>query len=290
MILHIFYFSGTGNTHYVAEYLARRLAHLPLEVRLQAVDQRPAAGLGGFDLLAVGFPVYACDAPPFFRRELERLRPGMGRGAFVFCTKGAYAGRADWRILRQLAAQGYTPMAAASILMPGSDGLAMVGKDSWFARWARNKDYDHLKSADRLSGRIEEVVVRMRAGAAPEDCAVRLPARLGGGPFTWLWRQVYERFAMPFRDRFYADERCNQCRLCQRICPAHNISLHDGQVHFADRCRLCLRCLHQCPQEAIQFGPSSVDKFRWRGPRGRFQPLRLYGGDRLVETSEEQVL
>jgi hypothetical protein len=38
---------------------------------------------------------------------------------------------------------------------------------------------------------------------------------------------------------------------------------------------LCLRCLHACPQEAIQIGKLTVDKFRWKGPKGDFKPLRM---------------
>jgi hypothetical protein len=36
-----------------------------------------------------------------------------------------------------------------------------------------------------------------------------------------------------------------------------------------------MRCIHACPQEAIQIGKVTVDKFRWRGPNGDFKPLRL---------------
>ncbi len=39
MKLLILYFSGTGNTHYVAQYLARKLEHLPIELCLQSVEQ-----------------------------------------------------------------------------------------------------------------------------------------------------------------------------------------------------------------------------------------------------------
>jgi len=97
---------------------------------------------------------------------------------------------------------------------------------------------------------------------------------VGGLLTDWLWREAYELFTEPLKRRFYADDRCTRCRLCVRICPAHNIRLDGDRIQFADRCYLCMRCIHQCPQEAIQIGRATVGKFRWRGPKGRFNPLR----------------
>ena len=46
------YFSGTGNTDYVAHYLARKLAHLPVEMNLRSMEWQPAEQVVDFDLLA----------------------------------------------------------------------------------------------------------------------------------------------------------------------------------------------------------------------------------------------
>ena len=57
MKLLILYFSGTGNTDYVAHYLARQWANLPVEIELRSVEQQPAEAVTDFDVLAAGFPV-----------------------------------------------------------------------------------------------------------------------------------------------------------------------------------------------------------------------------------------
>jgi ferredoxin len=276
MQLLILYFSGTGNTHYVANYLAHRLEHLPIEIMVRSIEQMPAEAVPEFDLLAVGFPVYAADAPPFFQDYLEHLPPGVGRGAFVFCTKGAWAGDACRHNLQRLAIRGYVPLGGASVTMPGSDGLAFIPKHSWLARLAQGKDFDHLKSADSLAYRMGEVLQEILAGQPAGDYQARIPRSTGPSPADRLWGMAYELFTGPFKQRFYADERCNHCLLCVQICPSRNIRLEDGHIHFADRCYLCMRCIHQCPQEAIQIGRGTVGKFRWRGPRGGFNPLQLY--------------
>lgn len=279
MKLLFLYFSGTGNTDYVAQYLAHRLARNPglssLEIELRTIEQQPAETLEGFDLLVVGFPVYAADAPVFFRDYLDRLPPGNGRGSFVFCTKGAYAGGAVRRALQNLALKDYVPLGGGSVLMPGSDGLSMVSKNSWLARKALQKDYDNLKDADRLIEEMVSVLVDLLDGQRAETRRLALPARARASLSDQVWATLYHASENWTRTRLHADERCEGCGLCVKICPVDNAELCDGHARFSDHCVLCLRCLHACPQEAIQIGKITVGKFRWRGPKGDFKPLQM---------------
>ncbi len=277
MKLLILYFSGTGNTDYVAHYLARQWANLPVEIELRSVEQQPAEAVTDFDVLAAGFPVYACDSPPFVQDYLDRMAPGEGRGAFVFCTKGAWAGSAVWRNLQRLAERGYVPLGGGSVTMPGTDGLALISKGSRMARMALEKDYDHLKDADSLAEQMANVLSGLVAGQPVQAFRQRLPRRFNpnGGLFDRVWAFLYESVGNYARTKFWADERCTGCGLCARLCPANNIELREGHPHFADDCFLCMRCIHACPQEAIQINRVTVNKFRWHGPRGDFKPLRL---------------
>jgi ferredoxin len=283
------YFSGTGNTHYVAHYLAHKVQHLPVEIVLQPVEQQPAATLVGFDLLVLGFPVYACDSPTLLHPYIEQLTPGAGRGALVFCTKGAWAGNAVSRNLERLARRGYVPLGGTSVGMPGSDGLAFIGKDSWMARAALRKDYDHLVTADRLAERMEQVLTGLLAGTPVEHFRCPRSRRIGVLLVDWLWAAVYRWAEGYLRRRFWSDERCIGCGLCARICPVDNIKVVQGHARFQDHCALCMRCIHACPQEAIQIGQATVDKFRWHGPRGDFNALRLRPGKEIpTQTSNHE--
>jgi len=277
----VLFFSGTGNTEYVARYLARHLADASIdpmmEIELRSIEWQAAEAVDDFDLLALGFPVYAGDAPGLVQEYLERLPPGEGRGAFVFCTKGLVAGGAVRRNLGRLAARGYLPLGGGSVLMPGTDGLSMVGKDSAMARKAREKDYDHLPDADLVA---EALALALREWA-PTPAWQGLDRSGSSSGATWadrVWAWLYgatERYA---RSRLHADERCVACGLCARLFPAQVIELRGDRPRFGEGCALCLRCLHACPQEAIQIGRLTKGKFRWKGPKGDFQPLRMRAG------------
>jgi ferredoxin len=163
--------------------------------------------------------------------------------------------------------------------MPGTDGLSMVGKGSWMARKALEKDYDHLKDADRLAEELSAALRDLLDGRSVEALRKPLPRRSIGALSDGAWAAVYRASEGYCRARLHADQRCEGCSLCARVCPVDNIELQDSRPRFGDRCILCLRCLHACPQEAIQIAKFTVDKFRWRGPKRDFRPLRMRPDD-----------
>ena len=275
MRLLFLYFSGTGNTDYVAHYLAQRLDQSQVEVELRSIEWQPPEKVTDFDLLAFGFPVYAADSPEFVRAYLEQLPSGANRGAFVFCTKGAYAASAVRLNLQRLAMRGYVPLCGGDVIMPGTDGLSMISKNSWMARKALQKDYDQLEDANRLIEQMGGVLSELVDGRPIETLRMPLPPKPKMAPSDRLWAVLYGMTENWSRSRLHADEQCEGCGLCARICPVDNVAVRDGHAQFKDHCVLCLRCLHACPQEAIQIGKLTAGKFRWKGPRGDFKPLRL---------------
>jgi ferredoxin len=275
MKLLFLYFSGTGNTDYVTRYLARKLGVTSVELEMRSIERQPADQVSGFDLLAVGFPVYACDSPDFFQSYLGLLPPGGGRGALAYCTKGAFAGGAVRRNLQRLTARGYVPLPGGSVTMPGTDGLALLPKNSRMARMALEKDFDHLKDADRLAEQWVRVISDLQDGSPVETLRMPLSSRVSVALSDRLWAFLYETAGDYARGRLRADQRCEGCGLCVRICPVDNVEHLGGRPVFGDYCVLCMRCIHACPQEAIQIGKATENKFRWRGPKGDFKPLRL---------------
>jgi len=65
-------------------------------------------------------------------------------------------------------------------------------------------------------------------------------------------------------DRFYtADENCNSCGVCQKVCPVNNIELKDGKPVWLHRCEFCQACIQYCPQKAIQWKNVTQKKGRY---------------------------
>ncbi|MFX0059905.1 MAG: EFR1 family ferrodoxin [Candidatus Hodarchaeota archaeon] len=65
---------------------------------------------------------------------------------------------------------------------------------------------------------------------------------------------------------FYADENCNSCGICEKICPVNNIILIDGIPEWQHKCQQCLACINFCPEKSIQFGKETLKTGRYHHP------------------------
>jgi len=269
-------FSATGNTRYVAAYLERAFESLPVTMEFQSIERVAPEDIADFDVLGFGFPVFEGDSPRFVREYIARLAEGEGRGAFVFCTKGAVAGNAERKNLLRLEERGYVALGGVSVVMPGTDGAAFLKKDGRFARWAMEKDFDKLDAVDGFVNRLVPALRALADGASPKEHAAMVPLSLLGVLVDPIWALAYGMFGNYMRTRFRADDRCNHCALCARLCPQGNIESTDEETSFGGDCVICMRCIHHCPTEAIQIGKkATVDKFRYKGPKGKFKPIRM---------------
>ena len=59
-------------------------------------------------------------------------------------------------------------------------------------------------------------------------------------------------------------EDYTSCGLCERICPKENIIRPAGKPEWQHDCVECLGCLHICPAEAIDYGPETKGRKRYR--------------------------
>ena len=85
---------------------------------------------------------------------------------------------------------------------------------------------------------------------------------------------------IPRMDRkFWVDEKCNSCMLCERICPADNVYIQNGRPSWLHQCEQCFACLQWCPEEAIQFGKNTSKYERYHHPEVTAQDMlhRLQG-------------
>jgi ferredoxin len=208
---------------------------------------------------------------------LRHIPEAPGRPAYIFCTKALYAGNALRRAAGFLTAGGYAVLGSAEVVMPGSDGLVFLARDSAAVKKLCGRDFTKIAALDRLAETI--AAGPKTGGRTPEKSrGGRLPSKLAGAAADGLFRPVFGPLTRLMAGKFRTDESCIRCGLCARICPAHNIRVMEDGVSFGGRCCLCMRCINQCPQAAIQIGRGTVGKMRWKGPDGDFDPLRQNEG------------
>jgi len=57
--------------------------------------------------------------------------------------------------------------------------------------------------------------------------------------FTAIYNMIFSK--VPKMDKkFWVDDKCNACEICCKICPAGNITMHEGKPVWNHRCEQCL--------------------------------------------------
>lgn len=241
----IYYFSGTGNSLYVARQLADALGENLCPMTMSAPTDDEVIGLV--------FPVYGWGIPNVVE-QFVRSCP-LPKGCYLYCvmTCGDDMGYTD-KVLEK--ALGRRLDAAFSVLMPDVyvclPGFDVDSKEECKEKFAKEKET------------VEEVVSCVKER--------KLLRHLKRGPFPWaktyVIRPLFNRYLLT--DKYFRVDtsRCVSCGLCRKSCPVGNIKLvesegadGEGAVPiWQSHCAGCMACYHACPHHAINFGKMTQKK------------------------------
>ena len=248
----IIFFSGTGNSHFVADRLAELLDEgTPVEHKGEMLYDPMKCrlnGLGEKRIIWV-FPTYSWGVPPAISRFITEVNfTGVQAiNHYMVTTCGDDIGQtADmWRKL--INHRKWVAATAYSVTMPNTYVL-MKGFD------VDNRELADSKLADAPE-RIGEIADRIRNNVEGDLITKGAWPKIKTG----IIYPYFKKFCMSPK-HFKSNGRCTGCGKCTRSCPMDNISMENGRPKWHDRCALCLRCYHICPCDAVEYGKATKDK------------------------------
>lgn len=230
----IIYFSGTGNSKYVAERLAKEFKDRILSIE-EAFSE---INLSDGEFLGIVSPVYWWQVPPIMIDFLEKLNIKNSAYTFFVATCGGSSGFCGTDMKRILKSKGIALSAAFSVKMP----------DTWTPIFDLS-DVEKVTKINRLAeNHIERLIV---------DIKNRRRGNRTKGRFPYIFHYVMDILLEKSRmtKNFYVEDSCISCGDCAKKCPMGAIKIIDGKpVWVKEKCTLCLRCLHYCPKFSIQYG------------------------------------
>ncbi|MEQ2455386.1 EFR1 family ferrodoxin [Flavonifractor hominis] len=234
----IFYFSGTGNSAWVA----RQMARLTGDAAYDIVNLEELPNMDNAKQIGFVFPVYAWGAPEFIVDFAKKL-PKSQVFTFGICTCGGDAG-----LTMKQFSKLYPLSSSYSLLMPNN---YIIGSDT-------DTEAEILQTITSARAELERMAQEIRR----QERVYRVHEGALAGVKSYLANFGFNKFARSTKP-FFSGNSCNGCGQCVRNCPASAISLRDRKPVWASQCFQCLRCINECPQQAIQYGTSTAGRRRY---------------------------
>lgn len=250
----IFYFTGTGNTRWVAKEIAEAIGEELLSIPQLIKEQRYQFELQEKERIGFCFPTHGWQPPRIVREFISRLvlKGYHSHFCWALTTCGDNMGEAMTIFNKELAknealhAEDGSPLQAESVfsvIMPESYVCLPFMKTDPIDKERRKIEHarQQLQHITSIIKDSERGIVELEKGATP-----RLYSYVIGAYFNQ--KMVTDK-------KFTVDEDvCTRCGKCSKVCPVDNIAgtpptwLHNGQ------CTCCLACYHYCPVHAINYG------------------------------------
>jgi ferredoxin/flavodoxin len=255
----IFHFTGTGNSLWVARTLAQELGDAELA---SLPDWKPGKTIDA-NVIGLVFPVHIWGVPHRILQFVKELEGKQADYVFAIAVNAGQFANTLVQLKKILSESGLNLAAGFEITMP-SNYIPWGGPGS---KEKQNQRFDSARK--KISGIVAAIRAKNRGTVEKGPLWQRVL-------FTLIYKVSFPQ--IPKMDKkFWADEKCNGCSVCARLCPSANIILQGGKPTWNHRCEQCFACLQWCPQQAIQYGKKTLRYERYHHPEVRLQEILKQG-------------
>ena len=236
----IYYFSGTGNSLFIAKKLSENIADTVL-LNIFAADYNT-----NYDSIGFVFPVHCMSYPKAIKDFVNKIDISKVKYIYAVCTSGGDSGNLIYNFNRFLMKKqkmlnyGYEIKLADNSLLIETKPI-LIKKRFLEARElieTISKDVSNgINNADTFKYSFNKFIV---------ENILKMALSL-----------VYQ-----IDDKQSDIEKCNMCGKCTAMCPSKNISISNDKIVFGENCVNCFSCINNCSKGAIYFGKVKPGKYK----------------------------
>ena len=253
--LYAFYFSGTGNTKFVAERLCAKLSGTYKTAAYDIAAADCAAALAEADIIMLAYPIYgSCPPVPMRRFVYANKQRFNNREVIIAVTQYMFSGDGAASLGRTVEKFGGKVVYAEHFNMPNNICDMKILK---------------IRNGEELRETVSKAEKRMDAFV--EKIVSGKPFRRGFNVAShavgyYCQRKFFRKGEPEKKSKLKIDAgKCLGCCKCVKQCPVHNIVIDDGKAVPRGDCALCYRCVNNCPVKAITLFGSAPPQTQYKG-------------------------
>lgn len=243
----ILYFSGTGNSRYVAQVIGTVTGD-----KIVSINELLKSGnkelLQSDEPFVFVCPTYAWRIPKIIKHFIKETRFTGSNKTYFILTCGDETGNAIHYAKKLCNEKRLAFWGLASVIMP-ENYIAMF-------------DVPNKAQADEI---IEKAVPQILNIAERIKNGQPLPEEkvtLGDRFMSSIVNPVFYLTCVSAKG-FYSTDACTGCGNCAKLCPLKNIEIVGGKPLWGQSCTHCMACICACPNEAIEYKNKSKGKPRY---------------------------
>lgn len=243
----ILYFTGTGNSRYLARLLGQKLGD-ELVSAAQMIKENRRGDFRSDKPWVFVCPTYGWRIPRIFEHFIRESSFIGSNKAYFIMNCGSEIGNAEKGIRVLCNRMNFHFQGVMQIKMP----------ENYIAMFSAPDEEEAAAIIQRAAVRAEEAAEYILTGREFPGMKASLLDRLYSGVIN----DGFYKFCIGDK-RFYSTDKCVSCGRCVESCMLNNISLENGRPVWHGSCTHCMACISRCPTEAIEYGKHSVGLRRY---------------------------
>lgn len=247
----IIYFSGTGNTKFVAEYIADHIGDECIDLK-EVLKYKMPLRFNSIKPFVFAAPIYAWGFPEIVKKAILKSDLTDAEQIYFIGTMASQSGDFDKALEKIAYGKNMAYMGSCGVPMPNN---YIRGGNIQTKEQAEEIIKGSLPLLNELSEQIGKGEMIEKYDKTPF-------APIASG----VVNSLFNKFFISSED-FNVSEKCNSCGQCIFGCPVNNIKLITGGIlEFGRYCINCYSCINRCPKRAINIGKKTIAVNRYVCP------------------------
>ncbi|MGL4452306.1 MAG: EFR1 family ferrodoxin [Sarcina sp.] len=233
----VLYFSGTGNTKYVARNFANKMECKSYSIEIDTDFEQL---ISRNDTITFCYPIYGSCVPKIMAKFVQRYKQLLdSKKIIILITQMMFSGDGARVFTDLLEGIKYDVIYAEHFNMPNN---------------IPNIPIINVKNGDKLKKRIEKT--NKKIDKVCSEINHKIVKKRGFNKFSKflgakIQREGFEKMDKKINNAVKVNNSCILCSKCVKVCPMKNLYIENKKIEQRGKCTVCDRCMNVCPKKAI---------------------------------------